>query len=399
MDCIISGVGCISSLGRDEDSIVENLKKETVAIDGYESKDIRTKSTSISRCLDSYDLSTDAIPRSFQMDPLNLSYAVVMDALADAGMDLKALDSQRVALSSGTCASEMKAMRNLLGEDFPRVRPTDIMKSLPTAVTGPLSTVLKLKGSAHTVQHACATGLRAVAQGMDLISLGKADVVICVSVEKINDEVIRGFDAMRALYRGNDLTYASVPFTKDRAGFTPGEGGGCVILESEEHFKRRKGAKSYGKPIAYADYSDGSEMTNPSGEGASRSMAEVVLKMTELGYTPDFVSAHATSTPNGDVVEANVISNLLGDDVPVVAFKRLIGHTTNASGIIELIYSLYQMKHEFIVSNGELPLDPAVKSLYLPTDQIHQPIDSFVKNSFGFGGLNCVLGVIKHVQR
>lgn len=397
MNSVITGIGCISALGRYEDEIVSNLKNEKVAIAAYEHKDPRTKSSSVSKCLSDYDLQTKDIPRGFQIESLKLTYAIVMDALADAGLDLNELDLYRVGLSSGTCASDMSAMRNLLYETFPRVRPTDIMKSLPTAVTGPLATVLKLQGPVHTVQHACATGLRTITQGMDLISLGKADVVICVGVEVIHDEVIRGFDALRALYRGDVLEHASIPFAKDRAGFTPGEGGGCVILESEEHYNRRKGSKSYGRPVSYAEYSDGSDMTNPSGDGASKSMSEVIHAMSDLGHKPDFVSAHATSTPNGDVVEANVITEVLGDEVPVVAFKRLIGHTITASGIIELIYSLYQMKHEFIISNGSHEVDPEIDSLYLPTEQLHQPIDSFIKNSFGFGGLNSVLGVIKHV--
>jgi len=231
---------------------------------------------------------------------------------------------------------------------------------------------------------------------MDLIELGRADVVICVSTEKYIDEGMRGFDAMRALYRGDDLAYASVPFVKHRGGFTHGEGGGCVILESEEYFRQRGGTKAYGQPIAYADYSDGEDMTNPSGEGASASMSEVLGKMAMLGHRPDFISAHATSTPNGDVVEAEAISNVIGNEIPVVAFKRLIGHTLTASGIIELIYSLYQMKYEFIISNGKFEADPDIKPINLPKHQVTGPVNSFIKNAFGFGGLNSVLGVTRY---
>lgn len=396
MSCVITGVGCISSLGRSESDIVEGLKAEATHIQPYKSEDPRTKATSTASFLgDTAELSPE-VPRSYRTDHLNLSYAVVKDALADAGLSLEDVTSTRVALCSGKGASDMDAMRAVIGKDFPRVKPFDFMKILPTAVAGPLSTVLKMKGATHTVQHACATGLRVVTQGMDLIALGRADVVICVSSEVQIPEGVRGFDATRALYRGEDLRYASVPFAKERGGFTHGEGGGCVILESEEHFKARGGKKVYGKPIAYADYSDGEDMVNPSGVGAYNSMVQVLSEMYNAGYQPDFVSAHATSTPNGDIVEANTIYETVADEVPVVAFKRLVGHTITASGIIELIFSLYQMKYGFVISNGEIDPDPEMKPINLPKEQLHGEIGSFVKNAFGFGGLNSVLGVVKY---
>lgn len=397
MNCVISGVGCISSLGRDEETIVKNLKNEKVAIERYRCTDPKNKATTSSRCIEDSETLAPDVPRGYRMDHLNVSYAVIQDALKDAGLSLDDLDRKRVGLSSGSGCGDLSAMQNIVGKDFPRVKPFDLMKILPTAVTGPLSTLLKLKGPAHTVQHACATGLRVITQGMDLITLGRADVVICVSTEKLLDASMRGFDATRALYRGEDIAYASVPFTKERSGFTHGEGGGCVILESEEHYRNRQGTSAYGKAVSFADYSDGEDMTNPSGEGAYSSMSDVLKGLEGLGYYPDFISAHATSTPNGDIIEAKVIHEVVGKDVPVVAFKRLIGHAITACGIIELIYSLYQMKYEFIISNGLLDQDPDMMPIYLPKEQLNKPVESFIKNAFGFGGLNSVLGVIKDV--
>lgn len=400
MKCLITGVASISSLGRDEATIVENLKKELVTIEPFQHDDPKTKTTFIAPCVDNTEELAPDVPRSFRTDHVNMQYATIKDALADAEVDLEAVDDPlRVGLCSGIGAGDMPAMRSAVGLDYPRIKPFDFNKITPTGCSGPLSTLLKLKGSVQTVQHACATGLRAVTAGMDLIALGKADMVICVSTEKMIPEGLRGFDAMRALYRGEDIAYASVPFAKERAGFTHGEGAGCIILETEEHFLKRTGGKGkvYGQTVAYADYSDGEDIVNPSGIGATNSLNEVLRKMDSEGLRPDFISAHATSTPAGDIVEAAAISDTLGADVPVVAFKRLVGHTITASGILELIYSLYQMKHGFIVSNGSLDPDPALKPIYLPKEQLNVPIESFVKNSFGFGGLNSVLGVTKYV--
>jgi 3-oxoacyl-(acyl-carrier-protein) synthase len=119
--------------------------------------------------------------------------------------------------------------------------------------------------------------------------------------------------------------------------------------------------------------------------------------MHAVGAYPDFISAHATSTPNGDIAEASVIYDTVGGEIPVVAFKRMIGHTITASGIIELIFCLYQMKHGFIVSNGTIDRDPELKPINLPKEQLEVQIDSFIKNAFGFGGLNSVLGVVQYV--
>lgn len=397
MTAVISGVGSISPYGRNEATIVDNLRNERIMIEAYQSNDRRTKATSAARCIhESQTLAPSLSPR-IATDVLNVTYAVVKDAVEDAGLSMDDLKGHRVALCSGCGAADMDSMRALVSHDYPRVNPFDLMKTLPTAVTGPLATALGLRGPVHTVQHACATGLRTVTQGMDLIKLGRADIVVCVSVEKLLDEAMRGFDAMRALYRGEDLTFASVPFTKERAGFTASEGAGCVILESDSHFQTRKGRKAYGQPIAYADYSDGEDLTNPSGVGAYQCLLDVMADMAELGHSVDFISAHGTSTPNGDVIEAKSILNSVGDEVPVVAFKRLIGHTVTASGIIELIFSLYQMKHNFVISNGAIKPDPGVHPLYLPTEQLEMPVNAFVKNAFGFGGLNCVLGVARYV--
>lgn len=398
MTTIISGVASIGPYGEKPETIKHHLYTETVALSKTPFEAPRLKATYVAPQVEEYTFDND-IPRSVKNVALDTTYRLIVRALKDANIPLGWLadkeKASRIAIVSAFGATGIESLRNLVTPEA-RVSPFDLMKSLPTAVTGPLSTHLKFKGRIHTVQHACASGLRTIAQGMDLIDANRADIVICVSVESLLLETLRGFDAMRALYRGEDKDTASIPFGKDRSGFVFGEGGGCVVLERNLHPLTRV-HPHYGRCVHYADYSDGEDMTNPSGEGARRCLQEVYSVMRTQKLVPDFVSAHATSTPNGDMVEAKAIRNAIGTRVPVVALKRLIGHTVTASGILEFIYSLYLMEMDRIPSNGTYPRDPVMDLIYLPTEPIDRPIKSFIKNAFGFGGLNCVVGVTRHV--
>lgn len=398
MTTIISGVASIGPYGERPSNIRHHLYNETIAVSKSTFEAPRLKATYVSPQVEEYPFEND-LPRSVRNVALDTTYRLVVRALQDANIPLDWLSNRemasRIAIVSAFGATGIESLRNIVTPES-RVSPFDLMKSLPTAVTGPLSTHLKFKGRIHTVQHACASGLRAIAQGMDLIDVNKADIVICVSVESLLLETLRGFDAMRALYRGEEKEKATIPFGADRGGFVLGEGGGCVVLERSLHPLTRPHPQ-YGRCVHYADYSDGEDMTNPSGEGAYKCLQEVYSVMRSQKLVPDFVSAHATSTPNGDLIEAQAIRRAIGSRVPVVALKRLIGHTVTASGILEFIYSLYLMDMDRIPSNGTYLRDNVMDPIYLPTEAIDKPVQSFIKNAFGFGGLNCVVGVTRHV--
>jgi 3-oxoacyl-(acyl-carrier-protein) synthase len=401
MSAIITGVGSISPFGTTRAEIINALKQETVCTRAHVSDNKWVKATATAPCVSDTNALAPDVPRSLRNDALNLCWVAVHEALADAGLSPEIFSeppySRRVALITTHGTTGLDSFGRLLnGEERPS--PFDLLKSLPTAVSGPLSTLLKVNGPVHTVQHACASGLRAIAQAMDLIELGHIDMAVCVGAEKIYDETLRGFDGMKATYRGDVPESSSLPFSAEREGLVMGEGAGCVVIEKRDRsgVGKYSGRVGYGRCLTYADYSDGHDVSAPSGSGAKASMAEVLGVFKALNITPDFISAHATSTPKGDAVEAEVIHDLVGDTIPVVALKRLIGHGITASGLIETILCLYMMQEDFIVSNSTYPMDPLMKSIYLPKSQIHKPVQSFVKNAFGFGGLNCVLWVAKN---
>lgn len=390
MKILVTGVSSQSPMGSTEEEIVSNLRNEKLCFTPYDDIHGIIKSKVKSTC----DFKHDSLPRSMDSPMASMSLSAIHGAMLDGGFDDSIFSSRNTALCSAIGIPSIDNIRVLV-DNTKRASAFDIIKTVPTSTTGALATHLKIKGPVHTVQHACASGLRAITQGMDLINLGKAYLVVCVVAEMITHETMKGFDAMRALYRGDDLEQPSKPFSADRGGFVFGEGVGCVILESEWHYLHRKGKKNYGEVLWYADYSDGDDITNPSGVAAATCMRDVVTCAIRHGIDIDFVSAHATATPNGDAAEAKAIYDVFGDNVPVVALKRLYGHMVTASAMVEFIHCLYMMKYNFIVSNGDVKLDPKLAPINLPKEQINKPVNGFIKNAFGFGGLNSVIAVRK----
>lgn len=396
---LITGVGGITPLGDDHDTITSNLKAEwsNVRRMGSVIKNVKTRYWS--PCVGDLREATEArdLPRSVYTPGLGLSYVAILRALKDAGLDTGVFDSERTALVSAIGQAGIDGVSSMVNYQENRPSAFAILKAIPTAATGPLTSILNVRGPVHTVQHACASGVRTVTQAMDLIRLGKADVVVCVSAEKILYETMAGFDAMRALYRGDNPEHASAPFSKDRAGFTISEGAGCLIVESYEHWQERGGKFAWARCVGYADYSDGGELTNPTGDGARRCLASLQQQLDRQNLYPDVISAHATSTPNGDVAEAQAIYDVYGDRVPVTAFKRLTGHSVTASGTLEIWYSLLMMNHNFLVGNPVTTVDPEIAPIQLAEKADRHHVGLVVKTAFGFGGLNSVLGLQKYL--
>lgn len=392
MNILITGVNSQSPIGNIEVEIIKNLRNEVTAFSNYKDEHGIIKS----KVKATTELKFSKLPRSMNSPMAELSLDVVLGALLDAGLDSTVFNSTRTGYCAAIGIPDIERIKVLVNNSK-RASAFDIIKTVPTSATGALATHLNMRGPVYTVQHACASGLRSITQGMDLIRLGKADTVVCSAAEMVTHETMKGFDAMRALYRGDDLVNPSKPFSSDRSGFIFGEGAGAVVLESESHFLRRGGNKCYGSLVAYADYSDGGDITNPSGEGATLSMCNVYGEMLDNDINVDFISAHATSTPNGDSAEARAIFNVVGDNVPVVALKRLYGHLVTASAMVEFIHCLYMLKENFIVSNGDNVLDTELSNIQLPSKQItNLRLKGFIKNAFGFGGLNSVVGVSKY---
>jgi 3-oxoacyl-[acyl-carrier-protein] synthase-1 len=319
-----------------------------------------------------------------------------LQALENAGLSLSDIQHDRVGVIIGNCGNAQDIYRfcRTFYDKTQKLGGIVEQKMMADSVSANLSVLLRTKGYTLTVSAACATGAAAIGFGAQLIRTGLQDVCICGGVQEDTDESTLGFDALQAFsIRENEPTKASRPFDKQRDGLVPSCGCGIVILEEWQQALRRR-ARIYAELIGYAFTSDGSDMTNPSGEGSVRCMEQA---LRDAGITPrqvDYVNAHATSTLVGDIVEAQGIAKVFGQRPHVSSTKSMTGHERGAAGSTELIYTLLMMEHNFIAPNINLEeLDPQCSGINLVANQpIEGRIDIAASNSFGFGGVNtCIL--------
>jgi 3-oxoacyl-[acyl-carrier-protein] synthase-1 len=254
-----------------------------------------------------------------------------------------------------------------------------------------LSTAFKIKGVSYSISSACATSAHCIGHASELIQLGKQDVVFAGGGDEVHWTMSVLFDAMGALSSGyNDRPEsASRPYDAGRDGFVISGGGGVLVVEELEHAQRR-GAKIYAELVGYGATSDGFDMVQPSGEGAVRCMRQA---MAELEGNIDYINAHGTSTPVGDLKELDALNEVFADNVPPVSStKSLTGHGLGAAGVCEAIYSLLMMKHGFIAASANIDtLDPAAEGFPIVTETVDADLRTVMSNSFGFGGTNSTL--------
>jgi 3-oxoacyl-[acyl-carrier-protein] synthase-1 len=266
-----------------------------------------------------------------------------------------------------------------------------------STVSACLATSLKIKGVNFSISSACSTSAHCIGSAWEQIQLGNQDVIIAGGAEDEHWTQSGLFDAMGALSSNfnQNPTAASRPFDENRDGFVISGGGGILIVEEMEHALSRK-AKIYAEIKGYSATSDGDDMVAPSGEGAKNCMKKS-LEMSGL-KSVDYINAHGTSTPAGDPVELNAIKSVFKDDIPIVSStKSLTGHTLGAAGVQECIYSILMMNGNFIAGNKNLtnPISEA-DGINIPAKSLEKEFNSFMSNSFGFGGTNVSLVLSKY---
>jgi 3-oxoacyl-[acyl-carrier-protein] synthase-1 len=255
-----------------------------------------------------------------------------------------------------------------------------------------LSTFFKIKGVNYSISSACATSAHCIGNAGELIQWGKQDVIFAGGGEELHWTMTVLFDAMGALSSKYNSTpeRASRAYDIDRDGFVIAGGGGAVVLEELEHAKAR-GAKIYAELVGYGANSDGFDMVQPSGDGAVRCMR---LALATVKEPIDYLNAHGTSTPTGDIKEIEAIRKTFGDTIPwISSTKSLTGHSLGASGVHEAIYSLLMLKHDFICASANInTVDPVAEGVPLARERHDQAgLNCVMSNSFGFGGTNAVL--------
>jgi 3-oxoacyl-[acyl-carrier-protein] synthase-1 len=333
-------------------------------------------------------------------------YAVVAtaEALAYAGIDNDYLDRFDVGLIYGNDSTALAVVNGIdslrAKKDTTLIGSGSIFQSMNSTVTMNLATIYKIKGINFTVSAACASGSHAVGLGYFLIRHGMQDRVICGGAQEVNPYSMASFDGLSAFsVREGDPTKASRPFDISRDGLVPSGGAATLILESAESAKQR-GAPILGEVIGYGFSSNGAHISQPSIDGPIKSLE---MSLRDAGVTPgdiDYINAHATSTPIGDLSEAQAIDHVFGESRPLLSStKSMTGHECWMAGASELVYSLLMMQDNFIAPNinFEKP-DEVTAKLNIVAETLEAPINMFLSNSFGFGGTNSSL-IVKKVSQ
>ena len=332
------------------------------------------------------------------------NFLAMEQAIADAGLEDGEVSNERTGLIMGSggpsTSNFFLAHQIVIEKGAPkRMGPFMVTRCMSSTNSACLATPFRIKGVNYSITSACSTSAHCIGNGTELIQMGKQDIVFAGGGEELDWTLSCLFDALGAMsskYNDTPQT-ASRAFDATRDGFVIAGGGGVVVLEELEH-ARARGAKIYGEITGYGATSDGHDMVAPSGEGGERSMRLAVATLPE-GRRIDYINAHGTSTPAGDVTEVKAIRRVFGDGSvpPISSTKSLTGHSLGATGVHEAIYSLLMMNGDFIAASANVTsLDPEIRPEEIATTyRDGVTLDSVLSNSFGFGGTNATLVMSK----
>ena len=334
------------------------------------------------------------------------NFLAMKQAIADSGLEPGDVSNERSGLIMGSggpsTSNFFQAFDAVINKGAPKkMGPFMVTRCMSSTNSACLATPFKIKGVNYSITSACSTSAHCIGNGVELIQMGKQDIVFAGGGEELDWTLSCLFDAMGAMSsKYNDTpTTASRTYDATRDGFVIAGGGGVVVLEELSHALAR-GAKIYGEVTGYGATSDGHDMVAPSGEGGERSMRLAVSTLPE-GRHIDYINSHGTSTVVGDVTEMEAIRRVFGrgNTPPVASTKSLTGHSLGATGVHEAIYALLMMNGNFIAASANITtLDPALDaSEIVMTMREGVDIDSVLSNSFGFGGTNATLVMSKYL--
>ena len=395
-NAVVTGMGVISCIGSGLNEVVSSLKNGK---SGIKSNPTYKEMGFRSHVSGSVDINlSELIDRKvlrFMSEASGFAYLAAQEALMNAGLDLSSIDTSRIGIIAGSggasSAAQIEASDIARVKGPKRIGPYAVTKTMGSTVSAILGTTLKLKGVNYSISSACSTSAHCIGHAAELIQLGKQDIIIAGGAEQEHWTSSSMFDAMGALSsQYNDSPEkASRAFDLNRDGFVIAGGSGMLILEEEEHAIKRN-APIIARLAGYCANSDGYDMVSPSGEGATRCMNEA-LKI--YGGDVDYINAHGTSTPVGDLAELGAIKNVFGDNGPVIgSTKSMTGHSLGATGAQEAIYSILMMQNDFIAPSINIDnLVEEAEGLKIARTMIEQEVNAVMSNSFGFGGTNASL--------
>ena len=397
-EVVVTGIGIVSSIGNNVEEVTESLKTLKSGIVKNEINSELGLRSHISGSVKNLDLK-ERIDRKlfrFMGEAAAFAYISTEEAIKDSGLDEESLSSERTGLimgSGGASSQDQIDSADILrSKGLKRIGPYRVTKAMGSTVSACLATSFGIKGINYSISSACATSAHCIGSGMEQIQLGKQDIIIAGGGEAEHWGMTSLFDAMGALStKYNDSPEkASRAYDRDRDGFVIAGGGGAIILEEKEHAIKR-GAKVYAQLTGYAATSDGEDMVSPSGEGGERCM-RIALGMTGKEKV-DYINAHGTSTPAGDITELKAIENLFGTDLPLISStKSLSGHSLGAAGVHESIFCLIMMKEGFATGSANIEnLDEGAINFPIIQKNLETELKKILSNSFGFGGTNATL--------
>lgn len=394
---VITGMGIVSCLGNDLDTVSAALQSGRSGIlhqADYAELGLRSQ---VAGMPDIQQLPAVARKhRRFMADTALYAYHASSQAIADSQLSSAMLHSARTGIvigsGVGSPLEHVQAMDSLRQQGLNKVLPYAVPRIMGSTAPANLATAFGIQGISCAMSSACASSAHALGYAAELIQFGKQDIILAGGAEECSWATTAPFDAMGALStRYNDHT-ASRPYDKGRDGFVIAGGAGILVLEALEHAQAR-GAYIYGELTGYGTSSDGLDMVSPSAEGAARAMRLAINSAGLQAHDIDYINAHATSTPMGDLAELEAIRQVFQQRLPLVSStKGLSGHPIGAAAAHEAIYSLLMLRDHFVAACANIQeIDPAVGNMPLVRQTQNLSIQHILSNSFGFGGTNVSL--------
>ena len=395
---VVTGLGIVSCIGNNKVEVLDSLlnsKSGIVFSEEYKKYNFRSQVIGNIKNLN-LDEHIDRKQKRFMGGGSAYNFIALKEAIKESGLEEKDISNEKTGIIMGSGGPSIKnvvfAVDTVRKSAPKRMGPYIVPRTMASTCSATLAVPLKIKGVNYSISSACATSGHCIGNGMELIQLGKQDIVFAGGGEELDWALSSMFDAMPALSSKFNSTpeKASRPYDANRDGFVIAGGGGALVLEEYEHAKAR-GAKIYAELTGYGATSDGYDMVQPSGEGATRCM-NMALKTTRNKV--DYINSHGTSTPIGDTRELEAIQETFKGNVPKISStKSLTGHSLGATSVQEAIYCLLMMKNKFISASANIEnMDEKAKNFPIVTKvEKDKELNCVMSNSFGFGGTNATL--------
>ena len=394
---VVTGLGIVSSVGVGCNAVSEALRKGQSGIRFSQAyADLGFRSHIHGDIEVDLDQQIDRKLKRFMGDAAAYNYLAMEEAVSNSGLTQEQISDLRTGLvmgsGGGSPANIVEGADLLRQRGVKRVGPYRVTRTMASTATACLGTAYKIRGVSYAISSACATSAHCIGNAAELIQMGKQDVGFAGGGVEVHWSTSVMFDAMGALSSSyNDRPEsASRAYDANRDGFVISGGAGVLVLESLSHAEAR-GAPVYAELVGYGATSDGHDMVQPSGDGAARCMVQA---LQNVDGPIDYLNAHGTSTPVGDIAELGAIRQVFGDQMPSISStKSLTGHALGAAGVNEAVYALLMLREDFISASANIQeLDPMAEGYPIVRElQVDAGLNQVMSNSFGFGGTNCTL--------